>query len=395
VNFDDAPEDAAWRAECAEWIGDHLARIDDIGGNPVERAKRWQAMKFDAGLAKIAWPPQEGGRNGTALQQIIFDQEQARHRTPPNILQIGLDLIAPTIRAHGTDAQRAVHLRAALRGEHIWCQMFSEPGAGSDVAGLATSAVRDGDEWVLNGQKVWTTNAHLADYGEVLCRTNPDAPKHRGITAFILDLRTPGVTIRPLEQITGTSEFNEIFLDDVRVPHENLLGAEGDGWHVAVTTLMNERKTMGAGGAGRRSSTPTRLADLATRTGNLDAVARQRIVDIHTRSELLRFLGFRTLTAAMQGRRPGPEGSVAKLASAKLNVDTGDLAMSLLGADAMAADPDDARWVTRFLWGPGHRLGGGTDEVNRNIVAERVLGLPGEPRDDDSLPWSDIPRTVR
>lgn len=395
MNFDDAPQDAVWRTECAGWIADHLPGLDEAGGDPIEWAKLWQARKFDAGLAKVAWTPQEGGRNGSNIQQIIFDQEQAKHRTPPGVLQIGLDLIAPTLRAHGTDEQRSTYLRSALRGEQIWCQMFSEPDAGSDVAGLATSAVRDGDEWILNGQKVWTTNAHIADYGEVLCRTDPEAPKHRGITAFILDLRAPGVTIRPLKQITGTSEFNEIFLEDVRVPHENVLGTEGDGWHVAVTTLMNERKTMGAGGAGKRSSVPMRLADLACRTGNLDPVARHRIVDIHIRSELLRFLGLRSLTAAMQGRRPGPEGSVAKLASAKLNVDIGDLAMSLLGAAAMAAGPDDARWVTRFLWGPGHRLGGGTDEVNRNIVAERVLGLPGEPRDDDSIPWRDIARSVR
>ena len=395
MNFDDAPEDAAWRTECAVWIADHLPGLGEAGGDPIDWARLWQARKFDAGLAKVAWTPQQGGRNGSDIQQIIFDQEQAKHRTPPGVLQIGLDLIAPTLRAHGTDEQRSTYLRSALRGEQIWCQMFSEPDAGSDVAGLATSAVRDGDEWILNGQKVWTTNAHIADYGEVLCRTDPEAPKHRGITAFILDLRARGVTIRPIKQITGTSEFNEIFLEDVRVPHENVLGTEGDGWHVAVTTLMNERKTMGAGGAGKRSSVPMRLADLARRTGNLDPVARHRIVDIHIRSELLRFLGLRSLTAAMQGRRPGPEGSVSKLASAKLNVDTGDLAMSLLGAAAMAAAPDDARWVTRFLWGPGHRLGGGTDEVNRNIVAERVLGLPAEPRDDDSIPWRDIARSVR
>lgn len=395
MNFDDEPDEAAWRAECAAWIEEHLGALRSIDADPIEKARRWQAMKFDAGLAKIAWGPDEGGRNGTDIQQIIFDQEQAAVRTPPNVLQLGLDLIAPTIRAHGTPRQRATYLRAALRGDHIWCQMFSEPGAGSDVAGLGTTAVRDGDEWVLNGQKVWTTGAQHSDYGEVLCRTDPDAPKHRGITAFILDMRTPGVTVRPLRQMTGTAEFNEIFLDDVRVPHDNVLGEPGDGWHVAVTTLMNERRTIGAGGANRRSSIPTRLAELARRTDSLDALARQRIADIYIRSELIRFLGLRTLTAAMQGRRPGPEGSVAKLASSRLNVDIGALGMDLLGAAAIAADTDDQRWVTRFLWGPGHRLGGGTDEVNRNIVAERVLGLPGEPRDDDTRPWREHSRVTR
>ncbi len=395
MNFEDDPHDARWRTACAVWITEHLDGLPATTVGPVERAKCWQAMKFDAGLAKIPWGPEEGGRHGTEIQQIIFDQEQAKQRTPPNLFQMGLDLIAPTIRAHGTDTQRERYLRETLRGDLIWCQMFSEPGAGSDLAGLATSAVRDGDEWVINGQKIWTTGANIADFGEVLCRTDPDAPKHRGMTAFILDLRSPGVTIRPLRQMTGTAEFNDVFLDDVRVPNGNVLGAPGDGWHVAVTTLMNERRTIGTGASTRQSPMPHRLADLARRTGRLDAIARHRIVDIHIQCELLRFVGLRTLTAAMQGRRPGPEGSVAKLASSRLNTDIGALGIDLLGGTAMAAGPDEARWVTRFLWGPGHRLGGGTDEVNRNIVAERVLGLPAEPRTDDSLPWRDIPRSTR
>ena len=394
MNFDDAPEDAAWRVECATWIDDHMVELDEGGPNSVERAKRWQAMKFDAGLARIVWSPEEGGRDGTEIQQIIFDQEQAKRRISPGVLQIGLGFIAPTIRAHGTDEQRATYLRAAMRGEHIWCQMFSEPDAGSDVAGLSASAIRDGDEWILNGQKVWTSGAHVADYGEVLCRTNPDAAKHNGITAFILDLRTPGVTIRPLKQITGTADFNEIFLDDVRVPHGNVIGGVNDGWHVAVTTLMNERKTIGSGSSEGPSRMPARLAELAKRHNTDSPSARQEIVEIHVRGELLRFLGLRTMTAAMQGRRPGPEGSVAKLASSQLNVDTGNLGMALLGAAGTAADDEDRRWVQRFLWGPGHRLGGGTDEVNRNIIAERVLGLPGEPR-DDTVRWRDIQRTAR
>ncbi len=394
MDFDDTPEDAEWRAECDTWLDEHLPRLEELSANPIERMKAWQAMKFDAGLARITWGPDEGGRNGTDVQQIIFDQEHAKHRTPPNWLQIGLDFIAPTIRAHGTDEQRATHVRAALRGETIWCQMFSEPGAGSDVAGLATSAVRDCDEWVLNGQKVWTSVAQIADFGEVLCRTDPNAPKHRGITAFILDLTTPGVIVRPLKQMTGTAEFNEIFLDDVRVPHENVIGNVDEGWHVAVTTLMNERKSLGSGGL-KPSSLPRRLAELGRRHGTLDAVTRQELVDIHIQAELTRFLSLRILTAALHGRHPGPEGSVGKLAATKFNVDAGNLGMKLLGASGMGVDEEDRRWMTRFLWGPGHRLGGGTDEVNRNVVAERVLGLPGEPRDDDTVPWREIPRSVR
>jgi alkylation response protein AidB-like acyl-CoA dehydrogenase len=392
MDFDDTSEEAAWRAECDQWLTQHLPRLDDAPGDPIGRAKAWQAIKFDAGLAKITWKPEYGGRNGTAMQQIIFNQEQARLRAPVDLFQVGLDFVAPTIRAHGSEWQRATYLRPLLRGEHVWCQIFSEPGAGSDVAGLATSAARDGDDWVLNGQKVWTSHAHFADYGEILCRTDPDAPKHRGITAFILDLRTPGVTVRPLKQMTGTADFNEIFLDGVRVPHANVLGDVDQGWQVAVTTLMNERSSLGSSAGSRPSAVAMRLGELARRRGTLDAVARQRIADIWIRSEIARFLGLRTLTAALQGRRPGPEGSVSKLASARLTVDTANLAMALLGPAGTAAVGDDARWVNRFLWSPGYRIGGGTDEVNRNLVAERVLGLPGEPRDDDAIPWRDIPR---
>ena len=390
MNFEDTPEQAAWRAECRTWITEALARLGEVD-TPIDRAKAWQAAKFDAGLAKITWEPELGGRNGSAEEQIVFNQEEAAQKTPPDLFTVGLNFVAPTLRAHGTPEQKARYLRPLLRGDTVWCQMFSEPSAGSDSAGLATKAVRDGDEWILNGQKVWTSGAHIADYGEVLCRTDPDVPKHQGITAFVVDLRAPGVTVRPLRQMTGTAEFNEVFFDDVRVPHENVIGEVDDGWHVAVTTLMNERSSLGGGRAGP-STLPARLADLARRRGTLDAVTRQRIVDIHIQSELSRFLGMRTLTAALQGRRPGPEGSVAKLGATKLNVEAAQLGMDLLGAAGLLAEGDDSRWVRKFLWSPAHRIGGGTDEVNRNIVAERALGLPGEPRSDDTLPWNQVPR---
>jgi len=390
MNFDDTPAQAAWREECRSWIA---AALRDLGhdGDPIGRAKAWQAAKFDAGLAKITWEPELGGRDGSPEEQIIFSQEEAAQKTPPDLFTVGLNFIAPTLRAHGTPEQRARHLRPLLRGDAIWCQMFSEPGAGSDSAGLATRAVRDGDEWVIDGQKVWTSGAHLADYGEVLCRTNPGVPKHQGITAFIVDLRSPGVTVRPLKQMTGTAEFNEVFLEGVRVPHEDVIGDVDDGWHVAVTTLMNERSSIG-GGSTAPSTLHARLAELARRRGTLDGRTRHRIVDIWIQGELARYLRLRTLTAALQGRRPGPEGSVAKLGTTKLNVDAAQLAVALLGPAGMLDEGEDARWVRKFLWSPAHRIGGGTDEVNRNIVAERALGLPGEPRTDDTLPWNEVPR---
>ncbi|HEU5084919.1 MAG TPA: acyl-CoA dehydrogenase family protein [Acidimicrobiales bacterium] len=392
MHFEDTPEQAAWREECRAWITDALDRIRRHV-DPIARSKAWQAEKFDAGLAKITWEAELGGRGGSPQEQIVFDQEEAAQKTPPNLFTIGLDFVAPTLRVHGTPAQKETYLRPLLRGDTVWCQMFSEPGAGSDSAGLATKAVRDGDEWVLDGQKVWTSHAHFADYAEVLCRTNPDVPKHQGITAFVLDLRAPGVTVRPLKQMTGTADFNEVFLEGVRVPHENVIGAVDDGWHVAVTTLMNERTSIGGSGGLKRSTLAFRLAELGRRRGTLDDVARQRIADVHIRSELQRFLSMRMLTAALQGRQPGPEGSVAKLGLTKLKVDSAQLGIELLGAGGLLDEGEDAaRWVQKFLWSPGMRLGGGTDEVNRNIVAERVLGLPGEPRTDDTLPWNQVPR---
>lgn len=391
MHFDDTPAEAAWRDECRAWIS---ATLSSLGhdGDPMAQARAWQTAKFEAGLARIEWEPEYGGRNGTAVEQIIFNQEAAAQKTPPDLFLIGLGFIAPTLRVHGTPEQRKRYLGPLLRGETIWCQMFSEPNAGSDSAGLATSAVRDGDQWVLNGQKVWTSHAHFADFGEVLCRTNPDAPKHRGITAFILDLRTPGVTVRPLKQMNGEADFNEIFLDDVRVPHANVIGSVDDGWNVAVTTLSNERSSLGSSGGDSARRLAHRLSDLAQRHDTMNAVTRQRIVDIWIRAELGRYLHLRSLTAAMQGRPPGPEGSVAKLLRTQLELEAAHLGVELLGPAGTLDEGPDGRWIKRLLWSPAHRLGGGTDEVNRNIVGERALGLPGEPRTDDALPWNEVPR---
>jgi alkylation response protein AidB-like acyl-CoA dehydrogenase len=398
MDFNDSPEEAAWRRECRRWLEEHAPaftarrperELEIGGGDYLEQAKGWQAVKFDAGLARITWEPEFGGRNGTPMQQIIFNQEESKFPLPTEVFIIGLGMIAPTIRAVGTDAQKQRYLTKLLRGEEIWCQLFSEPGAGSDVASLATTATRDGDEWVLNGQKVWTSGAQYSDFGEIVCRSDPDAEKHKGITAFIVDMRSPGIAIRPLKQMNGGAGFNEVFFDEVRVPHENVLGDVNEGWTVAITTLMNERVAIGAGGGGGRGSVND-VIDLARRRGlHTDRRVRQQLADVYTKTRIQKFLSMRTLTAASQGKMPGPEGSIGKLMGARIMTQLGELTVAIGGADAVAGD---ARLAQGLLAAPASHIAGGSDEVMKNIIGERVLGLPGEPRADKGVPWKDVPR---
>jgi alkylation response protein AidB-like acyl-CoA dehydrogenase len=399
MEFNDSPEEAAWRAEYRAWLEEHAPSV--VGALPeralelgasadyLARAKQWQATKYDAGLARITWEPEFGGRNGTTMQQIIFGQEEARFSVPTEAFIIGLGMIAPTIRAVGTDAQKQRYLTKLLRGEEIWCQLFSEPGAGSDVASLSTTATRDGDEWVINGQKVWTSGATYSDFGEIICRTNADAEKHKGITAFIVDMKSPGITIKPLKQMNGGASFNEVFYDDVRVPHENVLGDVNEGWKVAITTLMNERVAIGSGGGGGRGTIGDLIGLARDRGRNTDARLRQQLADLYTRSRIQKFLSMRTLTAASQGKIPGPEGSIGKLFGARTLTRMGELTIDIVGAEAVAGD---IRYSQALLAAPAAHIAGGSDEVMMNIIGERVLGLPGEPRPDKGVAWKEVPR---
>jgi alkylation response protein AidB-like acyl-CoA dehydrogenase len=398
MDFNDTAEEAAWRAEYREWldanapsvVGPLPERALELGASPdyLTRAKKWQALKFDAGYARITWEPEYGGRNGTAMQQIIFGQEEGRYAVPNLAFVIGLGMIAPTIRAVGNDAQQHRYLTKLLRGEEIWCQLFSEPGAGSDVASLSMTATRDGEEWILNGQKVWTSGAQYSDFGEVICRTNPDAEKHKGITAFIVDMKTPGVSIKPLKQMNGGQSFNEVFFDNVRVPHENVLGDVNEGWSVAITTLMNERVAIGSGG--NRSGTVEDLITLARERGRSeDARVRQELADLYARTRIQKFLSMRTLTAASRGKVPGPEGSIGKLFGARILSRLGEMTVDLAGAEAIAGD---AHYADAMLAAPAGHIAGGSDQVMMNIIGERVLGLPGEPRPDKGVAWKDVPR---
>ena len=350
-------------------------------------------MKFDAGFARITWEPEYGGRNGTTMQQIIFSQEEARFSVPTEVFVIGLGMIAPTLRACGTEEQQQRYLTKLLRGEEIWSQLFSEPGAGSDVASLSTTAVRDGDEWVVNGQKVWTSGAQYSDFGEIVCRTNPEAEKHKGITAFIVDMRAPGVTIKPIKQMNGGSGFNEVFFDDVRVPADHVLGDVHEGWTVAITTLMNERVAIGSGGGGGPRGSVQDLIELARSRGlNTDPLVRQRLADLYTKSRIQKFSGMRALTAASQGKIPGPEGSIGKLFGGRVLTELGELAIDIVGASAIARADADYRWHSPLLGAPAAHIAGGSDEVMKNIIGERVLGLPGEPRVDKGVPWREVLR---
>jgi alkylation response protein AidB-like acyl-CoA dehydrogenase len=373
--------------------------------------KEFLGEQYDRGLAWVHYPPDCGGLGLTPKDQQRALTRLAAGGAPVSGLKnpIGYGMVAPTVVSHGTDEQKKRYLRPLFTAEEIWCQLFSEPGSGSDVASLSTRAVRDGDEWVLNGQKVWTTLAHLSRFGLLLARTNTDVPKHKGITAFLIDMDAPGVEVRPLYQITGEAEFNEVFFTDVHMPDSARLGADGDGWRVAVTTLMNERVSIG-GAVGRRGTGP--IAD-ALRLwkerwqGDTSAHAmalRDRVVSAYIRSEVIRMTNQRAAQTRRSGT-PGPEGSVGKLAYAEENQRVYELCMDLLGNEGMLYPagypmirPEVLGMGTSdvhkaFLRVRANSIEGGTSEVMRNILGERVLGLPGDVRNDKELAWKDVPRS--
>ncbi len=374
-------------------------------------SQEFLGAQFDRGLAWLQYPKGYGG-----LGLTLRDQQQAQARLAaagaPNSgvkNPIGYGMCAPTIISHGTDEQKGRYLRPLFTAEEIWCQLFSEPGSGSDVASLSTRAVADGDEWLLNGQKVWTTLAHLSKFGLLLARTDPDVPKHKGITAFLIDMESPGVEVRPLYQITGEAEFNEVFFTDVHMPETARLGAEGDGWRVAVTTLMNERVSIG-GAVGRRGAGPIGDAlriwkeKWSGDTSPHAMVLRDRLVACYIRSEVINMTNQRAAQVRRAGT-PGPEGSVGKLAYAEENQRAYELCMDLLGNEGMLYPagypmirPKSLGMGTTdvhksFLRVRANSIEGGTSEVMRNILGERVLGLPGDVRNDKELPWKDVPRS--
>ena len=361
----------------------------------LAEAQAWRAARFDAGLGWITGPTEFGGRALPTAYDRLYQSIESKYRTPEmGFFGIGLGMVAPTILAHATDEVKEAYLRKMYRGDIVGCQLFSEPGAGSDLASLQTKAERDGDEWIITGQKVWTSGAHYSDIGEIICRTDPDLPKHKGLTGFVVDMKAPGVEIRPLRQMTGGANFNEVFFTEVRVPDSHRLGDVNQGWTVALTTLMNERASIGAGGAGGMGlSSITRLRELVRHFDlDQDPIVRQHLMDVYIGFQVAKYTNQRAMDKIKSGQLPGPEMSIAKLSLTNNLWRTANFVAEVLGPRLQA---DTGEWGT-YAWGqllcgvPGMKVAGGTDEVMKNIVGERVLGLPKDPGIDAKTAFKDL-----
>ena len=376
-------EDERFRAELRQWLTAQLQEFRALPQNPaaaVEQSRAWQRKLYAAGYVGMAWPAAYGGRDAPPTQQVIFAEECARAGAPALINTIGLTILAPALMAHGSEEQKALHLPRILRADDLWCQGFSEPGAGSDLAALRTRAAVDGDHLVVTGQKVWTSLGPIADWCFLLVRTSSDGPPQHGITYVLMDMKSPGVSIVPIRQITGKSHFSELFLDAVRIPLANVVGRIDDGWAVTRSTLTSERS--GLAGVVELERNLARLGTLAARAGRRDdPLLRQRLAQLHIDKQALKYTGYRVLTSQMRGAAPGPESAIGKLAASELRKRIMDLAMELLGPHAVIARkdpraPDRGRWPGLYLDARAYTIGGGTSEVMRNIIAERSLGLP-------------------
>jgi len=408
VRRPDSPEEAAFRAEARAWLDANARRRDpasdgsgalrdhdpDAEAAFFERCRTWQRRLFDGGWAGITWPTRFGGRGGTAAQAVIFAEELAAFDETSGFLASTIELVGPALLHHGDDAQRERYLRPLLRGDEVWCQLFSEPEAGSDLAALRTRAERRGDGFVVNGQKLWTTFAQYCDFGILLARTNPDVPKHRGITFLLVDMRTPGIEVRPLVTITGSRHFNEVFLTDVHVPARMVVGRIDEGWAVARTTLANESVMIGTSAQGPDARSLARRAHEAGRWQ--DPLVRQRVAETWVEERLLGFLADRVRAAVLAGRPPDVDGSLLKVFWAESRARKHQTGLWLEGPEGLLAGEDSRErgfWSTAVLDRGMGTIGGGTVEVHRNGIAERVLGLPRDPRSDQRVPWKDLRAT--
>jgi alkylation response protein AidB-like acyl-CoA dehydrogenase len=414
MNFDDTPQEAEFREQAKAWIAANapkefeaelstasLGRIKLKKHDIVEVAKAWQKKKSDGGWACLHWPREYGGRGATAVERVIWQQEEGVYFKLTSPFQIGEGMCGPTLMAYGNETDKRRYLPKIASGEEIWCQLFSEPAGGSDVAGLRTRAERDGEHWVINGQKIWTSGAHYSDFGILITRTDPNVPKHKGLTMFYVDMKSPGVEVRPIKQANGMQEFNEVFFTDLRVADSQRLGAAGDGWNVSLTTLMNERMTIGARLATGFAELFDFCCNLMTENGLAidDSATRSKLANWAVKNSGLKYTSMRAISALSRGERPGPENSIGKLVAGSMLQDIATYAMDLQGASGMLNDPESAEAAGQFqamlMSSPSARIAGGTDEILRNIIAERVLGLPGDIRVDKDVPFNRIPTKGR
>ena len=400
MDFSDSPEEARIRTEIRGWLEKNVPTKEELRGlDYIKQAKLWQKRKFDAGWACIRWPKEYGGRGGTVIEQVIWGQEESKFDVPQNIFTIGQGMAAPTLMTWATEEQKREHLPPMASGEVVWCQLFSEPAGGSDLAALRTRAERKGDDWLINGQKIWTSGAHYSDFGILVTRSDPTVPKHKGLTYFFLAMKSKGVDIKPIKQISGGANFNEVYFQDVRIPDAQRLGAVGQGWQVSLTTLMNERATIASGGGGgfgvKSVLELARKVKLGDKPAIADSGVRAKLADWYCQESGLRFTNYRSMSALSRGDLPGPENSIGKYVSAAKGQDMVSFCMDLIGMTGTVADsklgPDAARAVMAFMGAPGGRIAGGTDEIMLNILAERVLGLPGDVRVDKGVPFNEVP----
>ncbi len=399
MDFNDSPQEQRLRQEARQWLQANAPTSEELAGlDYIESSKLWQKRKFDAGWACMRWPKEYGGRGAAAIEQVIFTQEEGKLGEHSVIFAIGQGMAAPTLMAHASEEQKRRYLPPLASGEEIWCQLFSEPAGGSDLAALRTRAERDGDDWVINGQKIWTSGAHFSDYGIVVTRSDPNVPKHKGLTYFFLSMKSPGVEVKPIKQISGDSVFNEVYFNDVRIPDAQRLGEVGQGWQVSITTLMNERLAIGAGSGGVNFRSVFNLAQKVSindRPAIEDSAVRARLAHWYCQEAGLKYTNFRTLSALSRGETPGPENSISKLVGAPKTQDMANFAMDLMDMTGAIRDPElseqAALFQESYMTIPGMRIAGGTDEVMANIVAERVLGMPQDIRVDKGIPFKDVP----
>jgi len=413
MDFSDTQAEANFRETARAWIADHApthlaeplsqsgfgsTRTGDF--DPLEEAKKWQKTKANAGWACLQWPKEYGGRGATAIENVIWSQEEGVYGKLSGTFIIGQGMCAPTMMAFASEDQKRRYLPKLASGEEIWCQLFSEPHGGSDLAGLRTRAAKDGDEWVVNGQKIWTSGAHYSDFGILITRTDPDVAKHRGLTMFFLDMKSQGIDIRPIKQANGDSGFNEVFFDNVRIPDAQRLGEVGDGWKVALTTLMNERLAIGGSIATGFPEIEALVRELMLASGPAikDASVRSKLADWYAKSAGLKNTGARAISALSKGEVPGPENSIGKLVAGGMMQDIAKYGLELQGLGGLITDPliarSQAQIQAMLMRSPAVRIEGGTDQILRNIIAERVLGLPEDMRADKGLAFSQIPTSA-